>query len=101
MVQEAAHPDAHIIFGASVDDTLDDEIRITVVATGFDETPQKEPKNIVRDANKHPGQQSAPITLTDGTAETAKPESSKPEGQKPREEGDDPFEAILRIFKDR
>lgn len=37
MVKEAAHQDAHIIFGAAVDETLDDEIRITVVATGFDE----------------------------------------------------------------
>ena len=37
MVREAAHQDAHIIFGAAIDETLDDEIRITVVATGFDE----------------------------------------------------------------
>ena len=39
MVQEAAHPDAHIIFGAAIDESLDDEIRITVVATGFDQQP--------------------------------------------------------------
>ena len=37
MVRAAAHQDVHIIFGAAIDDTLDDEIRITVVATGFDE----------------------------------------------------------------
>ncbi len=34
-VAEAAHPDANIIFGAMVDDKLDDQIWITVVATGF------------------------------------------------------------------
>jgi len=39
MVQEAAHPDAHIIFGVAIDDNLDDEIRVTVVATGFDKKP--------------------------------------------------------------
>lgn len=39
MVQEAAHPDAHIIFGASIDDELDDEIRVVVIATGFDKSP--------------------------------------------------------------
>ena len=39
MVQEAAHPEAHIIFGAAIDEGLDDEIRITVVATGFDAQP--------------------------------------------------------------
>jgi len=36
IVQEAAHPDANIIFGAVVDESLMDEIRITVIATGFD-----------------------------------------------------------------
>jgi cell division protein FtsZ len=35
-VQEAAHPDANIIFGAVIDDTLGDEVRITVIAAGFD-----------------------------------------------------------------
>src|SRR3954452_19665076 len=34
-VQEAAHPDANIIFGAMLDDKLDDEVWITVVATGY------------------------------------------------------------------
>lgn len=37
LVQEAAHPDANIIFGASFDETLKDEIRVTVIATGFEE----------------------------------------------------------------
>lgn len=37
LVQEAAHPDANIIFGAAFDETLEDEIRVTVIATGFDE----------------------------------------------------------------
>lgn len=36
VVQEAAHPDANIIFGAVIDETLTDEVRITVIATGFD-----------------------------------------------------------------
>ena len=38
-VQEAAHPDANIIFGASLDDKLDDEVWITVVATGYGDRP--------------------------------------------------------------
>jgi cell division protein FtsZ len=36
IVQEAAHPDANIIFGAVIDETMTDELRITVIATGFD-----------------------------------------------------------------
>ena len=38
LVQEAAHPEANIIFGATFDDTLEDEIRVTVIATGFEDT---------------------------------------------------------------
>ena len=37
MVQQAAHPDAHIILGAAIDENLEDELHITVIATGFDE----------------------------------------------------------------
>ena len=37
LVQEAAHPDSNIIFGATFDESLEDEIRVTVIATGFDE----------------------------------------------------------------
>ena len=36
MVQEAVNPEANIIFGANIDDTLGDEVRITVIAAGFD-----------------------------------------------------------------
>jgi cell division protein FtsZ len=36
-VADAAHPDANIIFGAMVDDKLDDQVWVTVVATGFDD----------------------------------------------------------------
>jgi cell division protein FtsZ len=37
IVQEAAHEEAHIIFGAVIDPSLQDEVRITVIATGFTE----------------------------------------------------------------
>ncbi len=36
MVQEAAHPEANIIFGAVIDDALGDDVRVTVIAAGFD-----------------------------------------------------------------
>ena len=39
LVQEAVHPDALTIFGATFDETLDDEIRVTVIATGFEKVP--------------------------------------------------------------
>lgn len=37
MVQEVAHPEANIIFGAVISDNLGDEIRVTVIAAGFDD----------------------------------------------------------------
>jgi cell division protein FtsZ len=36
LVTDAAHPDANIIFGAVIDDALGDEVRVTVIAAGFD-----------------------------------------------------------------
>lgn len=36
LVQDAAHPDANIIFGTVIDDSLGDEVRVTVIAAGFD-----------------------------------------------------------------
>ena len=37
IVKEAANPEANIIFGSAFDDSLQDEMRVTVIATGFDE----------------------------------------------------------------
>ncbi|MDN5559849.1 MAG: cell division protein FtsZ, partial [Ruaniaceae bacterium] len=39
LVQEAAHAEANIIFGAVIDDALGDEVRVTVIAAGFDAAP--------------------------------------------------------------
>jgi cell division protein FtsZ len=44
LVSEAAHPEANIIFGAVIDDALGDEVRVTVIAAGFD-GGQPPPKN--------------------------------------------------------
>jgi len=46
LVQEAVHPDALTIFGATFDENLDDEIRVTVIATGFAEKRQSPAKPI-------------------------------------------------------
>jgi hypothetical protein len=39
MITAAADSEANIIFGASIDDTLEDEVQITVIATGFEKVP--------------------------------------------------------------
>ncbi|OBH00540.1 MULTISPECIES: cell division protein FtsZ [unclassified Mycobacterium] len=44
LVQDAAHPDANIIFGTVIDDSLGDEVRVTVIAAGFEATgPGRKP----------------------------------------------------------
>ncbi len=40
MVQSEAHPDANVIFGVAFDPNLEDEMRVTVIATGFDSAPK-------------------------------------------------------------
>ncbi|MDD5938743.1 MAG: cell division protein FtsZ [Clostridiales bacterium] len=41
LVRQAAHPDALIIFGAAFDENLEDEIQVTVIATGYEDTGKK------------------------------------------------------------
>ena len=84
LVQQAVHPDALTIFGATFDETLDDEIRVTVIATGFDEE-----------------QQEAHI-LSTPAAEAEKKPALQPldevQGERAQDEMDKSFDEILRIF---
>jgi cell division protein FtsZ len=38
IIKETAHPDVNLIFGAAIDENMGDEIRITLIATGFEQT---------------------------------------------------------------
>lgn len=53
LIAAAVDPDANIIFGASIDESLVDQVKITVVATGFDETKRK-----LKELSGRPGYQS-------------------------------------------
>ena len=82
MVQEAAHPDAHIIFGASIDESMDDELRVVVLATGFDEIPNSA-KGLEKKAAA-PTQASAGLQNTDADTLQASV--------------DDAYEDLLKVF---
>lgn len=43
IIRKTAHPEANIIFGAVIDEAMDDKIRLTVIATGFDSAGQQRP----------------------------------------------------------
>ncbi len=52
-VQEQAHEDANIIFGATIDETMEDAVKVTVIATGFDHAAE-EPQELLRQASRQP-----------------------------------------------
>jgi cell division protein FtsZ len=58
-VSEAAHPDANIIFGAMVDDKLDDQVWVTVVATGYGDEGRRKSVNMLREPAGEPKVQRA------------------------------------------
>ena len=93
LVQASAHPEANIIFGATFDDTLDDEIRVTVIATGFDEAPI---------AKSQPAEEPTSQTkLFSGASRLVETplqpvEDFQAEKTSPAEE--DPFDSIFKIF---
>jgi cell division protein FtsZ len=121
LVQEAVSPDALTIFGATFDETLEDEIRVTVIATGFDQEDKKPaneeflppefrtnatqpaaPQEPVKPAE--PMQPAQPVVTAAPAAEPA----VSPAGVKlpePLEEDDknddDPFDEIFKIFQKR
>ncbi|HEV2340111.1 MAG TPA: cell division protein FtsZ [Patescibacteria group bacterium] len=74
IIAEAADPDANIIFGTTVDETMHDQIKITVVAAGFDSTNQQfskfvsthQPKPIF--SSQPPSQQQQPVQQQTPTA---------------------------------
>ena len=92
LVQEAVHPDALTIFGATFDETLDDEIRVTVIATGFDKAPGALDFN----QDKKPAEQSG-----ESAAAGLAPldfDKEKAEEEAKHEDEPDPFDDIFKIF---
>ena len=98
LVQSAAHPDANIIFGASFDNSMDDEIRVIVIATGFDESTQTA-KAVATNAASAASQPAAEqlFTSAEQSAEAKPAEPAKPAAA----EEEDPFDSIFRIFNSK
>ena len=68
VIRETAHPDVNLIFGAVVDEEMGDEVRITVIATGFERTlpsihrMTSAPRTTDRRPTRPPVRESAPVT---------------------------------------
>ncbi|MBP1757970.1 MAG: Cell division protein FtsZ [Firmicutes bacterium] len=90
LVQEAADPSALIIFGATFDEELEDEIRVTVIATGFDEKPveKKGAKGRLFGASNPAGSRVEEAAAGGTAAETEDVGGDE----------DDPYKEIFKIF---
>ena len=94
LIEEAAHEDANIIFGTVIDDALGDEVRVTVIAAGFDggQPPRRQP-GITRQpdlARQRPSAPSAPAKPADepkqpasAPAQPAEPPQERPQPPRP------------------
>lgn len=71
LVQEAVSPEANIIYGTTIDDTLGDEVRITVIAAGFDggtPQPRKVERTSYSSAFTTPGAAAPVVAATSATS---------------------------------
>ena len=111
LVQEAAHPEANIIFGASFDPELQDEMRVTVIATGFSEAAPTAGAALKTSSYRSsrpasampvftPKDEEDPVTpIMPVMSEQAIAEADTAQAEKAAEQaGEDPFDSIFKIF---
>ena len=111
LVQEAAHPEANIIFGASFDPELQDEMRVTVIATGFSEAAPTAGAALKTSSYRSsrpasampvftPKAEEDPVTpIMPVMSEQAIAEADSAQAEKAAEQaGEDPFDSIFKIF---
>ena len=84
LITQSAHPDANIIWGTAFDENLSDEMRVTVVATGFDNKSASDLRNSINNAMG--GAQSVPTAVfSSDTGATAAPASNAAPAAAPAE----------------
>ena len=88
LITQSAHPDANIIWGTAFDENLSDEMRVTVVATGFDNKSASDLRSSI--SNAMGGAQSTPSAVF--SSETASPAASPAGGAAPAPTAEKPVE---------
>ena len=84
LITQSAHPDANIIWGTAFDENLSDEMRVTVVATGFDNKSASDLRNSINNAMG--GAQSVPTAVfSSDTSVSAAPASNAAPAAAPAE----------------
>ncbi|MBE6934901.1 MAG: cell division protein FtsZ [Ruminococcaceae bacterium] len=95
MVKNAAHESAHIIFGASIDDNMEDTIRVTVIATRFDRNPTLSFEEIPAPKGESFFDGNSTMVFSAGEVNAAAEAAQAPD----LESKDDLFDDIDKIFK--
>ncbi|TKK79579.1 cell division protein FtsZ [Kribbella jiaozuonensis] len=93
LVSESAHTDANIIFGAVIDDALGDEVRVTVIAAGFDGGMPKrreQAMNQARPQSSRPASQSYSAPMSGGSTSQSGQQGNQPGGQAPGQQSGQP-----------
>lgn len=123
LVQQAVHPDALTIFGATFDENMDDEIRVTVIATGFDKAKSSVDAPVAKPVRAAvpvytPAPEAVPVSqpvaapvVQPSPAPVVQPEpptpaptveaTPAPDAQKSANADDDYWGSLFNIFKDR
>lgn len=108
LITQSAHPDANIIWGTAFDENLSDEMRVTVVATGFDNKSASDLRNSINNAMG--GAQSVPSAVfssdtgaSAAPASTAAPAAAPAEKKAVEEESSDNryYDELLAILNKR
>jgi len=106
MVKQVADPDALFMMGTAFDDTLEDELRVTVIATGFgtvdNPVPAKEEEQATQaqaQAKPQAAAEDKPKCVPAGVGPITPPKPLSETAAEPVE--DDPFDDIFRIFNKR
>ena len=85
LVHEAVSPDANIIFGAGIDESLDDEVRITIIATGFEKDekrshkPQRMTERVVRPIEEDEEDEDGLVMTNFAPKATSRPDLQQPQ----------------------
>jgi cell division protein FtsZ len=101
-IASAVDPDANIIFGATIDQNMVDQVKITVIATGFDETKKR-----LRELSRQPSYSTMaqpqthsaftkPVTVSQSSNMQPQPAGSTPADELPPEEDEFDIPAFLR-----
>jgi cell division protein FtsZ len=86
IIKESAHPDVNLIFGAQIDEGLGDEVRVTVIATGFEHSSRVQRKMDQQQPVYRSSQQSQPLPQRQERQMPQREQQPPPSQQRPMQQ---------------